>query len=81
MQAKTASLLNQMLFSGKTNCQTRGVDLSADYLSIGARRFGEVETAEFRDKAFHLIADLRNMPPQSVGEEIETYYGETSFFE
>ena len=23
MQAKTASLLNQMLFSGKTNCQTR----------------------------------------------------------
>ena len=58
-----------------------GVDLSADYLSIGARRFGEVETAEFRAKAFHLIADLRNMPPMSVGEEIETSYGETIFFE
>ncbi len=58
-----------------------GVDLSADYLSIGARRFGEVETAEFQAKAFHLIADLRNMPPQSVGEEVESSYGESLFFE
>ena len=58
-----------------------GVDLSADYLSIGARRFGEVETAEFQAKAFHLIADLRNMPPQSVREEVESGYGESLFFE
>ena len=58
-----------------------GVDLSADYLSIGARRFGEVETAEFQAKAFHLITDLRNMPPQSVREEVESGYGESLFFE
>lgn len=58
-----------------------GVDLSVDYLSIGVRRFGEVETAEFRTKVFHHIADLRNMPHQSVGEGVETCYGETLFFE
>ncbi len=59
-----------------------GIDLSADYLSIGTRRFIEAETAAFRTKVFRVVPDLRNMPPpQSVREVAESCYGENLFFD
>ena len=58
-----------------------GIDQSKDFLAIGKQRFQEVETPDFRTRAFRLVADLRNMPERFCAcEEEEVGYEEKVFF-
>ena len=52
-----------------------GIDQSAEFLSLGVKRFQEAETPTFQADAFRKIGDLRNLPEANVAREAETLYG------
>jgi len=55
-----------------------GIDQSADFLSLGVKRFGETETSAFQREASRRIEDLRNLP-LTLCEPTETFDGTPTF--
>ena len=46
-----------------------GIDQSAEFLSLGVKRFEQAETPAFQAEAFRRIDDLRKMPDSNMARE------------
>ena len=57
-----------------------GIDQSADFLSLGVRRFGEANTPTFQAEAWRQIADLRNLPDVVCARESDVVFDESPPF-